>query len=107
MSTAAAVTTATFDAEVVQSPLPVLVDFWTAWCGPCKQISPMIDEIAGKMAGRVKIVKVDVDANPEIASKLGITSVPTLMIFKGGEMVDRKVGAQPKQKLEQWIQAAA
>ena len=101
------VTDATFEAEVVNSPIPVMVDFWAPWCGPCKQMAPVVDEMAGKMGGRVKIVKVDVDANPSIATKLGISSVPTLMIFKGGEMVERKVGAQPRQKLEQWIGSQA
>jgi thioredoxin 1 len=107
MSAATAVTDATFDAEVSQSAIPVVVDFWAEWCGPCKMISPALDEISGKLAGKVKIVKLNIDENPAMASKLGVMSIPTLMIFKGGEMVARQVGAQPKQKLEQWITAAA
>ena len=97
------VSDATFDAEVRQSAIPVVVDFWAEWCGPCKMIAPALDEIAGKLAGKVKIVKLNVDENPTIAAKFGVMSVPTLMVFKGGKLVDRKVGAHPKQKLEHWI----
>lgn len=107
MSAAATVADDTFEAEVVQSNVPVLVYFTAAWCGPCKQMSPVVDEIAGKSGEGVKVVKVDVDANPDVASNLGIRSVPTFMIFKGGEVIDRKVGAQPKYKLEQWIGSQA
>lgn len=103
MSNAAVVTDANFETEVSASAIPVVVDFWAEWCGPCKMIAPALDEIAGKLAGKVKIMKLNVDENPTIAAKYGVMSVPTLMVFKGGELVDRKVGAQPKQKLEHWI----
>ena len=103
MSNAAVVTDANFETEVSASAIPVVVDFWAEWCGPCKMIAPALDEIAGKLAGKVKIVKLNVDENPTIAAKFGVMSVPTLMVFKGGKLVDRKVGAQPKQKLEHWI----
>ena len=92
-----------FDAEVLKSSQPVVVDFWADWCGPCKQIAPALDEIAGAMSGKVKIVKLDVDKNPATAAKYGIMSIPTLMLFKNGELASRQVGAAPKQKLEQWI----
>ena len=85
---------------------PVVVDFWAEWCGPCRMIAPALEEIAGAMGEKVKIVKVNVDENTGIATKYGIMSIPTLMIFKNGEMIARQVGAAPKQKLEQWITAA-
>ena len=95
-----------FEAQVLQSAEPVVVDFWAEWCGPCKMIAPALEEIAGSMNGKVKIVKLNVDESPKTASKYGVMSIPTLMIFKGGEMASRQVGAAPKQKLQQWISAA-
>ena len=97
------VSDADFDAEVLKSSQPVVVDFWAEWCGPCKQIGPALDEIAGAMNGKVKIVKLNVDENPATAAKYGIMSIPTLMLFKNGELASRQVGAAPRQKLEQWI----
>ena len=84
----------------------VVVDFWAEWCGPCRMIAPALEEIAGSLDGKVKIVKLNVDENPQTAAKYGIMSIPTLMIFKNGEMIARHLGAAPKQKLEQWISTA-
>ena len=84
---------------------PVVVDFWAEWCGPCRMIAPALEEIAGSMGDKVKIVKLNVDENPATAAKYGIMSIPTLMLFKNGELASRQVGAAPKQKLEQWITA--
>ena len=95
-----------FEAEVLQSAQPVVVDFWAEWCGPCRMIAPALEEIAGTMNGKVKIVKLNVDENPATAAKYGIMSIPTLMLFKNGELASRQVGAAPKQKLEQWITSA-
>ena len=100
------VSDATFEAEVLKSAEPVVVDFWAEWCGPCRMIAPALEEIAGAMNGRVKIVKLNVDENPATAAKYGIMSIPTLMLFKNGELSSRQVGAAPKQKLEQWITSA-
>ena len=101
-----AVTDASFSSDVLQSDKPVLVDFWAEWCGPCRMIGPALEEIAGSLGDKVKIVKLNVDENPQTASKYGIMSIPTLMLFKGGELASRQVGAAPKQKLEQWITTA-
>jgi thioredoxin 1 len=101
------VSDATFEAEVLQSTESVVVDFWAEWCGPCRMIAPALDEIAATMQGKVKIVKLNVDENPATASKYGVMSIPTLMLFKNGELASRQVGAAPKQKLEQWIKGAA
>jgi thioredoxin 1 len=95
-----------FETEVLKSAEPVVVDFWAEWCGPCKMIAPALEEIAGTMNGKVKIVKINVDENPQTAAKYGIMSIPTLMLFKNGELASRQVGAAPKQKLEQWITTA-
>ena len=92
-----------FEAEVLKSAEPVVVDFWAEWCGPCRMIAPALEEIAGTMNGKVKIVKLNVDENPATAAKYGIMSIPTLMLFKNGEQASRQVGVVPKQKLEQWI----
>jgi len=97
---------ADFEAEVLKAAEPVVVDFWAEWCGPCRMIGPALEEIAGSLGGKVKIVKLNVDENPHTAQKYGIMSIPTLMIFKNGEMAARQIGAAPKQKLEQWITTA-
>jgi len=96
MSNAVAVTSATFDAEVIKSPVPVLVDFWAEWCGPCRAIAPVVDQLAAEYAGKLKVVKVDVDDNGEVSGKYGVMSIPTLLLFKDGQPVERIVGALPK-----------
>jgi thioredoxin 1 len=98
-------TDATFDQDVLKSDKPVLVDFTATWCGPCRMIAPIIEEMAAEYAGRAVIGKVDVDENPEISMNFGIRSVPTLMIFKGGKMVDMVIGAVGKQKLVEKLNA--
>ena len=97
---------ASFETDVLKSAEPVVVDFWAEWCGPCRMIAPALEEISGQVGDKVKIVKLNVDENPQTASRYGVMSIPTLMIFKGGEMASRQVGAAPKQKLQQWITAA-
>ena len=96
-----------FQAEVLDSAEPVVVDFCAEWCGPCKMIAPSLEEISNEMAGKVKVVKVNIDENPEIAAKFGVRSIPTLAMFKGGEVADIKVGAAPKTALTSWISSAA
>ncbi len=100
------VTDADFENEVLKASGPVVVDFWAEWCGPCRMIAPALEEIQGAMGEKVKIVKLNVDENPAVAQKYGIMSIPTLMIFKNGELASRQVGAAPKAKLEQWITAS-
>jgi len=92
-----------FQSEVLDSAEPVVVDFWAEWCGPCKMIAPSLEEISVEMAGKVKVVKLNIDENPELAAQFGVRSIPTLMIFKGGEVADMKVGAAPKTALSHWI----
>ena len=100
------VSDADFEAQVLKATEPVVVDFWAEWCGPCKMIAPALEEIAGSLNGKVKIVKLNVDESPATAQKYGIMSIPTLMLFKDGQLASRQVGAAPKAKLEQWITGA-
>jgi thioredoxin 1 len=105
MGKAIQVTDATFAAEVLQSDKPVLVDFWAEWCGPCRMIAPVVEEMAGEYEGKAKIVKLDVDANPQVSMQFGIRSIPTLLIFKNGKIVDQIVGAVPKPMLKKQLDA--
>lgn len=100
------VTDSSFEADVLQSSEPVVVDFWAEWCGPCRMIGPALEEISDSMAGKVKIAKINIDENPSVASKYGIRSIPTLLLFKGGELAGQKVGAAPKGDLQRWIQGS-
>ena len=100
------VTETSFETDVLASPVPVLVDYWAEWCGPCKSIAPILDEVAKEYEGRLKIAKINVDENQQTPAKFGIRGIPTLMLFKNGELASRQVGAAPKQKLQQWINTA-
>ena len=104
MGNAVAVTDQSFDQEVLQSPVPVLVDFWAAWCGPCKAIAPTVDQMAVEYAGKLKVVKMDVDANMEVSNRYGIMSIPSLVLFKNGQVVEKIVGALPKPAVVSKIQ---
>ena len=97
------VTYDSFDKEVRQSELPVIVDFWAEWCGPCKQIGPALEELSDEYAGKIKIVKVNVDDNPNSPAQMGVRGIPALFMFKDGEIVSNKVGAAPKASLKSWI----
>ena len=99
------ITTANFDQEVLKSAIPVLVDFWATWCGPCKMIAPILDELADEKAGKIKIGKVDVDGNQDLAGKYGIRAIPTLLLFKGGAVKEQMVGMVGKKDLEKRLAA--
>ena len=96
-------TDANFQTEVLSSQQPVLVDFWAPWCGPCRMVGPIVEELAGSYAGKVKVGKLNTDDNPNVASRYGIMSIPTILLFKNGEIVDRIVGAVPKKDFEKML----
>jgi thioredoxin 1 len=98
-----AVTDSSFEADVLGADVPVVVDFWAEWCGPCKTIGPALEEIAAEMGGKIRVAKVNIDDNPQAPSRYGIRGIPTLLIFKDGELIDRKVGADSKRGIENWI----
>ncbi len=98
------VTDSSFDSDVLSASGPVVVDFWAEWCGPCKQIAPALEEISNEMGGQVTIAKINIDENPQTPSTYGVRGIPTLMLFKNGEVADTKVGALPKSQLVQWIE---
>jgi thioredoxin 1 len=100
------VTEKTFDVDVLKSGTPVLVDFWATWCGPCKMIAPIVEELAGEYEGKLRVMKLDVDENSGVAAKYSIMSIPTLGVFRGGELVERIVGYMPKEALKKRIDAA-
>jgi len=106
MSADLAVTTAEFDNKVLQSDVPVLVDFWAEWCGPCKAIAPHVEALAQEYSGKARIYKVDVDQDPDIAVRFGVMNIPTLLLFKDGQVVDHMVGAESKQKIAAMLDRA-
>ncbi len=100
------VTDASFEDDVLKSDTPVVVDFWAEWCGPCKMIGPSLEELSDEFGGNVKIVKINIDENPSTPSKYGVRGIPTLMVFKGGQVAATQVGANPKSKIADWIKSS-
>ena len=100
------VTDESFESDVLQADQPVLVDFWAEWCGPCKQIAPALEQISEELAGKVTIAKLDIEESPTTPSRYGVRGIPTMMLFKGGQMASMKVGAMPKQKILEWLTEA-
>lgn len=103
--TTIAVTDENFETEVLKSDKPVVVDFWAEWCGPCKTLLPLVEELATEMKDDVKVVKVNIDEAPDAPAKYGVRGIPTLMIFKGGDVVDTRVGGMPKTQLSEWVES--